>query len=974
MAQKNFIEKLLDVERKEWRTLIWLMLFMFTESIASEILNIIALSDFVKGMGVRGIPVLYIFDEVLLSTILALYAILQTRIERTKLFNLFEAVFGSIILFLWLGFKASVSPAIIGIATYAVKSLATSIVEEIFWQYVDEIYDVRESKRLTSVITTSGNIGSMVGDAVLGILIPFLGPPESAPQSVQDSFLNMFRLVAPLVMFSGIFFMIRVKSAAIAEGRIKDKSQKKDKPEKKKKKKEDKKPTFKDGLAFLKSSPMFSAIFFTFVVAGVVAPLGDFVFQATIDLYAKDKKAYATFFSIYSLSLQIFLFVANLFLSGRLMKRVGLSNSQLFTPVNNIFKFLAVIPTLGTKLGLWAAVYSQGTKKILEKIIQKPAQRILFGFAPKKQKNVVRVFTKQMKGYAAIFTLLTLFGLLLVPAPAAGHAASAAGAFGRLYSKMEDGTRLLFIRVVAGILVGLSAFWLLQAMKLKRVFAESLVQILQTQEVDFESLEREDFRGLIDRKTIMFLWKNLEAGSDKRAVFIIEVLGEMADARLLRPIAELMPQKGPEVRRALVKLAGRIGGDEARPFLVNALKSREPGVRAEALKAIGDNGYTGVYENVRPLIDDDDEEVRVAAAAITLHSQDVDLRKEGARVLDAMLRSDDTRRRVNGIYLLGQMGVRRNIRSVLPFLEDPDAEVRLEALKALHALEDGSDHGNVLTVSALLEDAHQDVRAEAARVLGKIGSPEATAPLLKTLSQRGFAARKAAIASLAALSNESREELVNAVANPEVDLATKELILKELRHSDAEDRVCERLVPILSELLKGIYGRIGDRAALDGGGTHGPGKQLLLKSIADLNHETRDLVLSIMIILADPEHYKLIRKGLLTGDKSSKANMLELLESNSERSVFNLLLPLLDDMADEDRLAIGKKTWDLNPKDAEAALRECLRSTDSSIRLAAIYCASEEGLKGFAKELQTLGASRDPATSREARRALAQLS
>jgi len=53
------------------------------------------------------------------------------------------------------------------VLTYGVKSIAISIVEEIFWQFVDDIYDVREAKRLTPVITTSGNVGSIVGAGLL---------------------------------------------------------------------------------------------------------------------------------------------------------------------------------------------------------------------------------------------------------------------------------------------------------------------------------------------------------------------------------------------------------------------------------------------------------------------------------------------------------------------------------------------------------------------------------------------------------------------------------------------------------------------------------------------------------------------------------------------------------------------------------------------------------------------------------------
>ena len=746
------------------------MLFFFTESIASEVLDIIAVAGVLKGSGLRNLPILYIFDETLLAMILAVYAVLVNRIERTRLFNLMEATFGTLVLFLWMAARFDASPLLVGVGTYAVKSLAISILEENFWQFVDDIYDVREAKRLTPIITTAGVVGGIVGAAGIGIVSGTI---------IKD--LNTFRLIAPALMFSGIFFMMMVKRAAVAEGRLEPDGvvdSQEAKPKKKKKKKPN--PTFREGIGFVRSSPLFTAIFFTFVVAGVVAPLGDFVFQGTADLFAQDEAAYARFLAFYKTSLTIVIFFAQLFISGRLMKRLGLSNSQIFTPINNIFKFALMIPfiTLST------AIYAQGSKKLLEKILQKPAQRILFGFAPKRQKNTVRVFIKQVKGYAAIATLLALFVMLqLMPAG--------------FEDPETPGLRKLVIRGVCALLILLNVIWLYYAYRLKKVFAESLVQILQSEEVDFDALERQGFRGLIDQKTVTFLLKNLEAGSDKRAIFITDILGEVGDSRLLRPIADLMPQKSPEVRRALVRLAGRVGGDEARPFLLNALKSRDPGVREQALKSIGENGYTDIHDAVRPLVDDEIDAVQVAAAAIMLHSSDVRLKKEGTGVLDAMLRSDEGRQRANGLYLLGQMGVRRNLRAVVPFLSDTDPDVRLEALRSIGELADRDEEEPIDAVMPMLEDPHVAVRAEAALLLGRLHADRAAPRLVATLSQRGFAVRKAAVTALAGMTRGGREALAAAVTDPNVDLSTKELILRELRHTGEASRVRERLIPRL---------------------------------------------------------------------------------------------------------------------------------------------------------------------------------
>ncbi len=911
------------------------MLFFFTESIASEILDIVAVAGVLKDGGLRNLPALYLFDETLLTLILGVYAALVTRVERTKLFNVMEASFGTLVIFLYVGSRAGASPLFVGIGTYAVKSLAVSILEEIFWQFVNDIYDVREAKRLTPVISTAGAVGGILGAAAVGILA------RSVP-------LNTFRLVAPVVMFSGIFCMNRIHRAAVQEGRLEDS------PKKGKKKKKKEVPSIREGMRFVRSSPLFSAMLWMFVLGGVVAPLGDFIFQATADTFTTDKAQYARFLAFYKTGLKAFNIFAQLFISGRLMKRLGLANSQLFTPINNIFKYFLFLPFGGLK----TAIYAQGSKKLIEKVIQKPAQRVLFGFAPKAQKSTIRVFIKQMKTNAAIVTLIVLWIIL----------AGLPESFDIPRPETRGGT----IRGFAFVLIIFNVAWLLQAIRMRRVFAASLVQILETQEVDFEALEREDFRSFLDRKALMFLWKNLEVADDRRAVFIIDVLGELGDRRLLRPIALLMKKKSGPVRTALIGLVGRIGGKEARAFLENAVGSHEPAIRAAALRALGTNRYEGIDRLAAPLVDDETKEVRVAAAAILLNSTDLPVRRRGAEVLDAMLRSPDRSRRIDAIYLLGQLGVKRNVRAVLPFLKDPAAEVRLEALRSIELLAKERGHELQHLVTPLLKDPIPDVRAEAATLLGILNADEAVPALIDALQAPGAKTKGAAIQTLVDLDAAARDKLVEAVSDPRIDLATKEQILRSMQKVGETERLRELLAPVLQDLLKGTYGRLLALETLpvvehlD----ESPGFVFLRKAIKDTNDEVTDLVLSIMIILADPDRYRLIRRGLLAGDRDSRANMLELLESTSEKEIFYLLLPLLDKTGKEERRAIARKLG-FAESSPQKTLAKLLRDPNAEIRLAAIYAAAESGVKSVGQEILSLTRSSDAMTAIEARRTAA---
>jgi len=926
---QGLMEKIVNVKRKEWRLLSWLLLFFFFESIGTEIMDILAVSTFLKEAGIRNLPLVYIFDEVLLAFFLVLYGMVVDRFDRAKFVNYLQIGFAAALIMLFAAIKAGAPAAVISVLIYVLKSLIISVLEEAFWLMNDDLYDVQEAKRLYPIINLGGVAGGMVGGALVATLLTTL---------VEDT--NNLIPIAPVMLIAGVVFIHLARRRALKEGRLEGAPEAAKTagpgtaPAQKKKKK--KKVPLRDGLRFIRETPLFKFILIIFVLMGVVAPLGDWMFAAVADTVFEDKKSYATFLSIYKTSLTLVVFIAQLFLSSKILTRLGLTRAGLFSPVNNVLKFGVLLGWF--KLG--PVIYAQGSKKLLEKVVTKPAQRVLFGLAPRENKGRIKIFIKTMKGNAAIATLLLLFAVLhLLPIDLA----------------VPD-NRLLVARGVAAVCLVLSVIWLVTAMKLKSTFTSSLMDILQKEEIDFAALEREDFRSFLDQKSVDFLLANLEKGDDKRAVFIAGLLEEIADERVLDQVVRLYPEKSVAVQVALVRLVGRVGGARARSALQQLSRSSKPEVRAEAVAALGADPETDAAAEIVPLLNDPDEAVQSAAAQVVLRSADMELRRRGLAVLQGMLRSDKREARLRGIFLLGELGVKKNKHLLEGAIVDPDPEVRLASLEALGKLvEPGEDARFLPEMERLLIDENPEIRLAAAALTRIVGGAQAVRLLEGCLDQRGYKLRRLAVEGLAELGEEGRMALVRAVGDAAVGLETRELALQTVRTSGwGEEEMRTNFVPLAEKELRDVYLRTFERRALKRLGEQNESVRLLLRTLDDLDEEASALCISIITTMANPEKIKLIRKALASGTRQTRANVLELLESASERNLFNLLMPLLDNVPAEQLRELAQKQFQAAEPEPETVMRALISSRNVTMRLAAIYAVGELGLTGLADELRRL--------------------
>ncbi len=179
------------------------------------------------------------------------------------------------------------------------------------------------------------------------------------------------------------------------------------------------------------------------------------------------------------------------------------------------------------------------------------------------------------------------------------------------------------------------------------------------------------------------------SGRPRVAVEAWNALRAMGYADTDKALSGLVVNSDPWVQAQALKYLAQFG-PQYNPLFISALKSAEPAVRFEALKAIEKNLAVNAAGEVAKLmgpLGDSNPAVRAQAAlvfAALTHSGGLtpllkDSRNENEKMLEF---------RLEAIRALGELGDKAALRALLDFLRDDDVQVRTTAVRSLVRLGD----------------------------------------------------------------------------------------------------------------------------------------------------------------------------------------------------------------------------------------------------------------------------------------------
>jgi hypothetical protein len=230
------------------------------------------------------------------------------------------------------------------------------------------------------------------------------------------------------------------------------------------------------------------------------------------------------------------------------------------------------------------------------------------------------------------------------------------------------------------------------------------------------------------------------------------------------------------------RVAGKVGDAAAVPLLVERLRDRDPSVRREAIRALGDLRAHHALDDIADAIERMGEWTNLLLVMALVR-----MGPAGAPRIGALLGASRSPAMTKALLqVTGRIGVAADPALVRSLAAHPDPEVRVEAVRVLGAL--AADADSAVVCLAAMDDPEWPVRALAAWSVGRVGDTHALDRLARAMGDPAYWVRHHVAEAMASMGEPGAAALRRRLhdANPFVrDMAAQTLFMRALAQGEA---------------------------------------------------------------------------------------------------------------------------------------------------------------------------------------------
>jgi hypothetical protein len=259
----------------------------------------------------------------------------------------------------------------------------------------------------------------------------------------------------------------------------------------------------------------------------------------------------------------------------------------------------------------------------------------------------------------------------------------------------------------------------------------------------------------------------------------------------------------------------------------------------------------------------------------------------------ALLAGDPPARRW-GVRTLGTFRHSHHARELLRFLDEPDRELRIETLRALHRMA-GPDSGAVLERLLLyVVEATPDERGLILGIAARIGDESATAPLLRAAEYFSSTEGHQLEEFILGLGPKCVPGLIHLLRDESISCRSRALAARALGRL-----ALPQLELIVDELIAGSLARAmavasAEQICEQHRDAAGCGLRVLLRFYHDSAADLLELILQLLSLTGRLPDFDLIRASLSFANPKDRANAIETIAQSCSRGLFQRLLPLIE--------------------------------------------------------------------------------
>jgi AAA family ATP:ADP antiporter len=760
-------------------------------------------------------------------------------------------------------------------ALYVWTGIVGSLAVLQFYTVLGDLYTVTQAKRIFGLVGTGSLLGAVVGASVGRLIAGLLSTPYLVLASAVTLGLTA---LGPALLLKRPVVVHSPRSGA----------------------------SLRQSWDLLRSQPYVRGLAALVLVSTVTLTLGDYVFKSAVSRSVPTGDLGAFFATVYAI-LNFLALVAQVFLSGWLLRTIGLHQALWVLPV------LVFLGAGGVALGggLGAALLLKGADGTFRNSVHRTGTELLFVPLPDAVRSRAKPFIDLVgqRGGQALASLLILSEVFL-----------------------DRGDMVL-----AAAAAGLSLVWIFWTDDLRSHYLDLFRVALREGTVQPAA----DLPAL-DLSSLETLFTALNSADDAEVKAAIDLLAEEGRVRLIPALILHHPSRSV-VLRALEHFAQE-GRTDFIPVADRLLGHVDPEIRAAALLA-----RTKVARDealLREVADDPSPLVRATALVGLVSAGSTSA--EDHRGIDAIVATGSEEARVALARAIAAQPAPAFEEALLRLSDGPEESVQAQAAAAM-----GRFHSKSFLPALLPLLALRDVRNAARDALLGYGA-EGLAFLAQALEDQALPQelRRHLPRTIALFSPTEAAEVLQRHLPVESDGMVRFKMLRALNRlalypevtfdADLLRRATEATVEAAFRLVD--WRRVLEEGAAADPRRATPGHELLVRLLRDKETHALERISRLLALQFRDEDFRGIYFGLRNNDARVRSSSRELLENLVKPPLRVPLLALVDDAPDWDRLQRAAPFYSPRLMDYETLLSRILDEPGESMRCIAIYHVGELGL------------------------------
>jgi len=371
----GFLKKIVAVEEHEVRPMLLAALYYFLLLAAYFVIRPIRDDMGIAG-GVRNLPWLFLGTLLGMLLVHPLFTALVSRLPRRLFIPISYTFFAVNLVVFWLLFQTISEDA--GIWTGRVFFVWTSVfnlfVVSIYWSLMADLFRPAQAKRLFGFIAVGGTVGAVVGSSVTAFLANRVGP---------TNLLLVSAAILGLAMLAARKLMSTVTRSRIDDDPLRPPTAQIEQPVG---------GGVFDGVRTVFASNYLLGIVTYMLLYTITATFLYFQQAEIVEVSFTDRAARTVFFARIDLAVNILTALTQIFLTGRIVRRIGVALSLATLPLVCILGFAA----LGVTPTLIAIAIFQVLRRSSNYAIARPCREMLYTVLPRsakyKAKNFIDTF------------------------------------------------------------------------------------------------------------------------------------------------------------------------------------------------------------------------------------------------------------------------------------------------------------------------------------------------------------------------------------------------------------------------------------------------------------------------------------------------------------------------------------------------------------------------------------------------------